>query len=283
MININEEKKYLEYFKIGFKKSIEYKSYLIGTLITPLFLGTFFYIIWKFIYLNNYHLSISKGLFNGNLNNFTIGGFTFNEMILYLIINLLIANLKVNYLPKNISNIIKSGDIVIYLSKPINFVKSLLYENIGTKVINFFIMSLLLITLTKLLNINFPNLITTILFIIYGLFMILFYNLLFILIGGLSFWLIEIGGIKASFDQIFWILTGKVFPINLFPLWLQSILKYTPFMYLEYTFAKIYLNKFNTIEIIHNLFIFILWIILLLILVNYIYKKGFKKLETFGG
>ena len=274
---------YLEYFKIGFKKSIEYKSYIFGVLTTPLFMGFFFYYIWQYIYQIKYEAAIKAGEFVGNLSQFTIGGFTFNEMLVYLIIGLLINASRSADISNRISEVIKSGDIATYLCRPVNFVKSLLFENMGGKVINLFVFIILLIIMTKLFSLPYPKGSIFIIFIFYALLMILFDIILYILIGGLSFWFVEIWGIRASIEQVLWILSGRVLPLSLFPIWAQTFISYTPFMYLEYTFARLYLGKLSIYEALHAMGIFVFWIFILSLLMILLYKKGFKKLEAYGG
>lgn len=267
------ENKYLEYFKIGFKKSIEYKSYLIGVLTTPIFMGVFFYFIWGYIF------SV-KG---GGDPDFLIGGFTFKEMMVYLIIGLLINTARSSDVAQRISEVIKSGDIAIYLCRPVNFVKSLLAEGIGAKVINLAMFIVLLVAMTKIFDLPVPSSSIMTIFLVYAVFMLLFDIVLYVIIGGLSFWFVEIWGIRASIEQILWILSGRVLPLSLFPGWMQTFLAFTPFMYLEYTFASLYLGKLTVEEALRALGIFVMWIVLLGLLMTWVYKKGFAKLESFGG
>jgi ABC-2 type transport system permease protein len=275
MINkkTNSISKYVEYFKIGFKKSLEYKSYLIGTITTPIFMGIFFYFIWSYIYQ-------VKG---GGDPSYLIGGFTFNEMIVYLVIGLLIQTVKGSNIAESISQTIKSGDIVIFLCRPVDFVKSLISDGIGSKVIPFGTFAILLGVMTYISKISFPTIDIFLLFVIYGVMLIFFQLLLEILIGGLAFWLTEIWGVRSSINQIFWILSGRALPLSLFPKIMQTALQWTPFFYLEYTFARIYLGKLAFNEIIIAMGIFIVWIIALILFMKWIYSRGFRKMETLGG
>lgn len=265
--------KYFEYFRIGFKKSIEYKSYLIGTLVTPLFMGIFFYFIWSYIFQVK----------SGGVSGYLIGGFTFSEMILYLIIGLLIQTAKSTEIAQKISETIKSGDIATYLCRPVNFVKSLLFDSFGEKIIPFSMFAVLLVVMTKILGLNFPALPIIIIFIIYGILLIFFQIVLDIIIGGFSFWLTEIWGVQSSISQVLWILSGRALPLSLFPTMFQSILAFTPFLYLEYTFASIYLGKIELLQAIKYMGIFSIWIVIFIIIMILVYKRGFKKLEAFGG
>lgn len=272
-MTVDNNNKYIEYFKIGFKKSIEYKSYIIGALATPLFMGIFFYYIWSYIFQ-------VKGAGDPN---FTIGGFTFEEMMVYLIIGLLLNTARSTEIADRISEIVKSGDISIFLCRPVNFVKSLLADGIGGKVVNFFVFTILLIVMTNIFNLPYPKGSIFVIFLIYAVLMLLFDIILYVIIGGLSFWFVEIWGIKSSIEQVLWILSGRVLPLSLFPEWMRMFLSFTPFLYLEYTFASIYLGKLTVIEALKAMGIFIFWIFLLVLLMRFLYKKGFKKLESFGG
>lgn len=265
--------KYNEYFKIGFKKSIEYKSYIIGNLTTPFFMAIFFYFIWQYIYA-------IKG--QGDAS-FLIGGFTFNEMMVYLIIGLLIQNAKSSDLADRISETIKTGNIAIFLCRPVNFVKSIVYDGLGEKVIPVSIFSFLLIGVTIFMDVTVPGIDILFLFFIYGILLIIFEIFIEISIGGLAFWLTEIWGVKSSIRQIFWVLSGRALPLSLFPTWFLSFVKFTPFYYLEYTFALIYLGKLSVEEILKAMSIFTAWIFLFFLIMRLIYKKGFTKLESFGG
>ncbi len=271
MANINN--KYLEYFKQGFKKSIEYKSYLIGTLTTPFFMGVFFYFIWQYIYA-------VKG---GGDPNYLIGGFTFKEMIVYLVIGLLINTARASEIADNISQTIKSGDIAIFLCRPVNFVKSLLADGFGGKIINIGVFFILLIIITKIAGLNFPPLAIFILFLFYGLLLIFFDIIVNVMIGGLAFWLTEIWGVKASIQQVLWILSGRALPLSLFPPWILTFMRWTPFFYLEYTFASIYLGKLTFEEALRAMGIFIIWIAILVFVMKWIFNRGFRKLASFGG
>ena len=271
MVLVNN--KYLEYFKQGFKKSVEYKSYIIGTLTTPIFMGVFFYFIWQYIFL-------VKG---GGDPNFTIGGFTFKEMIIYLVIGLLINTARASEISDSISQVIKSGDIAIFLCRPVNFVKSLLSDGMGAKVINLGTFFILLLVITQVSGVGFPTPKIFALFLVYGGLLVFFDIVINVIIGGLAFWLTEIWGVRSSIQQIMWILSGRAIPLSLFPSMMQSFLAWTPFLYLEYTFASIYLGKLAFNEALYAMGIFMIWIAIMLVVLKFIFWRGFKKLSSFGG
>lgn len=281
--NIRDLKKYTEYLKIGFKTSVEYKSYILGALITPAFMGFFFFFIWSYIYQVRYEAAVAAGEFAGTLAQFTIGDFTFEHMMVYLLIGLLLNTARSSEISDSISQTIKSGDIAIFLCRPVNFVKSLLFQGIGAKIVNLFVFTILLVVMTFLFNLPTPDLPIFAIFLLYAVLMLLFDIIVYVMIGGLSFWFVEIWGIKASIEQILWILSGRVLPLNLFPQVMQTILAWTPFLYLEYTFARLYLGFLTVPEALQAMGIFCIWIVILSLLMTLLYKKGFAKVSAFGG
>lgn len=278
-----ELKKYIEYFKIGFKTSVEYKSYILGALITPAFMGFFFYFIWSYIYDVRYTAALEEGIFLGGFSSFTIGGFTFEEMLVYLLIGLLFSVVRSTQISDDISEKIRSGDISIFLCRPVSFIKSIVFQGFGLKVINLLIFAVLLVAMTVILQLPNPPLTILMIFLAYAILMIIFDIFLYIMIGGLSFWFVEIWGIRASIEQVLWILSGRVLPLTLFPQIMQSILVFTPFLYLEFTFASLYLGKLTVLEALRAMGIFTIWIVLMGVGVWYLYKKGFEKVSSFGG
>lgn len=281
-MEILELKKYTEYLKIGFKTSIEYKSYILGALITPAFMGFFFFFIWSYIFQVRFEAAVLEG-FTGTLAQFTIGGFTFEQMMVYLLIGLLLNTARSSEISDSISQTIITGDVAIFLCRPVSFVKSLLFQGIGAKIVNLFMFIILLIIMTFLFNLPTPSIGIFGIFLLYAILMLLFDIIIYVLIGGLSFWFVEIWGIKASIEQILGILSGRVLPLSLFPQVMQSILAWTPFLYLEYTFARLYLGMLTVPEALHAMGIFCIWIFLLTLLMMYLYKKGFAKVSAFGG
>jgi ABC-type uncharacterized transport system permease subunit len=62
-----------------------------------------------------------------------------------------------------------------------------------------------------------------------------------------------------------------------------GFLRWTPFFYLEFTFASIYLGKLGFQEALRAMGIFAIWIIIMVVLMRMLYSRGFSKLTSFGG
>ena len=265
---MNKFSKYKEYFKIGFREGIEYKWAIYGNILKTLFSILFFIYVWFIIY-NKLEVEI-------------LNGFSFNELIIYFII-IYSVKLILSYDPiYSIQEKIKSGDVSIYLCRPINFIYSEISKGFGNASNEFLIYILLMI---GLISYGFENINITyiILFFIYSFFVFIFYLLFSIMISILSFWLIEIWGLNEGLKQLFKIFSGRFFPLTFFPTWMISILIFTPFLYLEYQLTLIFLNKIEISQILFNLSILIFWIFIIILCIHILYKKGIKKVNSFGG
>jgi ABC-2 type transport system permease protein len=79
------------------------------------------------------------------------------------------------------------------------------------------------------------------------------------------------------------ILSGAVFPINYIENNFFSAVRYLPFSYLAWYPAQIYLGKVNNNQIMQNIFICIIWIMILTFAVYIMWRKGVQRYAAFGG
>ena len=265
---LNPLKKYLEYMKIGFKESIEYKWEIFGKFLNSFIAIVFFIFVWKIIYEFNEVVILN--------------GFTLSDLVIYFIIIYSFNLVRYREFALVVSRQVKSGDIVSYFVRPINFIYSVFFKELGRILINFFIYVILILGLIVYLY-DELNLVNIFLFFLYSFFLLLFYLVLTILISTFSFFLTEIWGINDSINSIIKIFSGGFFPISFFPSSIVSVLIFTPFFYLEYQLSLIFLDKITLSQIFFNTFILIIWILFFILLVYLVYKKGVSKININGG
>jgi len=130
-----------------------------------------------------------------------------------------------------------------------------------------------------IINFNIFNILVISGILIFGYFVRLF---LAILIGLISFWIVEIDGLYNFCNIIIRFLSGSYFPVSLLPVAIFKINLFFPFAYLIFMPAQLYLNKINLREGIFGFIIEIMWLIILYILLRVIWKFGLKKYESVG-
>jgi viologen exporter family transport system permease protein len=261
--------KYVEFFKMEIKEDLADRSrFLIWIISKPIFM-IINVIIWTAIFTNS--------------NNSIIGGFTVEQTINYFLFQSIFSSIVFNKLSEKMGNRIYSGKLSINLLKPVNLGISLTSKALGGRVFSFFYESLptLLIGLIffNFKIYSFPMLIISIISLFLGLLINCFFSLLWSLMyfKMLNYWPFErIKKFVISF------ISGFYIPLNFLPLIFQNILKYLPFNYLSYEPTRIFLNLYNYSQVFQILFIQIVWIIVLYLLFNNLFKKAVKKFEGVG-
>lgn len=185
------------------------------------------------------------------------------------------------YLPDRIGN----GSIATELLLPISFRGRMLFENLGNtlfQLIFHFLPALLVCVLT--VGVLPPaGLVRFLLFIIsamlgYGV----LWNLSFLL-QTFSFWLINMWSLITIKNVFLNVLSGSMIPLWFMPDWMTPVMNALPFSSIYFTPVQIYLGQLTTQEIVTKFMIQLVWIVVLYLLGNILWKKGKKKLVVQGG
>lgn len=227
-------------------------------------------IIWTFVFQNNEIVS----------------GYTYNEMLTYIIIGWLMVYITSNYgLENNISRDIHEGNLSNFLVKPIDYIKYIIIFTIGRNVIA---LTFGLATAGVLIFFMFDKIIIENnllkLIIIAGMLVGGFFINLMIsmLIGMAAFWTESVSGIRYSTRVLVSFLSGRLFPLNMLPIFYFKLTLFFPFVYVYFIPLQLYLGKISIRQSMVYLVVEILWLVLLYSSVRLLYKKGLKKYEGVG-
>lgn len=262
-------RKYLYIFKATL---IENLQYIINIILG--FLGFFITIyifvnLWQYMYLDTSNI---------------INGYTFNQMIWYVLFTeIMWYGTRNRTLINQISQDIRDGNIAYNINKPYNYAFYIIAKHFGEIAIKFFLYLIIgvIIGITfagPIANFNCINLPAI---IIVTLFAILINSIIRITISMLSFWIEDASPIHWIYDKIILIL-GTLFPIEVFPIWLQPIIKYSPIFAVSYGAAKLVVD-FSLEMFVSIITSQIIYLAVSLGLLMIIYKKGVKKLNVNGG
>ena len=75
-------------------------------------------------------------------------------------------------------------------------------------------------------------------------------------------------------------LAGSYFPLDLYPEWLQIILDYLPFSYIQYYPVKILMGETHLFG--KAVLMISLWMVPLAFLVNFVWKRGLRRYTAAG-
>lgn len=226
------------------------------------------------------YLFLWQGIFGEEevLNNFTLG-----DLLLFVI---LVRVMRVCY-PFNVSNsysqLVKSGNILTWLLKPISIETRLFSQSIGNSLYNAAfvgIPSLILIPL--FVQVHPVALGRIILFCVWFLLAYIFVFLFELTIGLISYHTTSLWGINQFKSAIVVLMSGELLPLSLYPEVMHRVLSYLPFSSIYYIPISIVLNR--DLENIIILFMILLTsIISLLIFYSFLSKKMIKKIMIQGG
>ena len=264
-------KKYLTVFSLSFQNEFTYRlNFILWRFRNVLrILMTFF--LWQVVFSTRT----------------TAFGYSHSHMFSYILFVFVIQAL-VMAAPSNdnIGGEIGNGDLSNYLVKPISYLKYWLTRDLASKLLN----ALFAVVEIGLLWLVFrPQLYISsdIFFVVSGLVAWVMAIILYFFIAKIAvfsaFWIPEnTWGLMFIILVCMETLAGGIFPLDVLPTWVQSILQFTPFPYMVYYPIGMLIGKFSTPEIFAILLKSTIWLALSYWAVIRIWHKGLHEYSAVG-
>ncbi len=264
-------KKYLTVFQLSFQNEFTYRLNFILWRVRNILRILMVFFLWN-------------SVFSGRETAF---GYTRPEMMAY-VFSVLFINTFVMSAPSNdnVGSQISNGDLSNFLVKPINYLHYWLTRDWASKLLNILFATGEIFTLYIIFRpeILFTNT-TTFLFsgILVTIIAAFIYFYLTKIVISVAFWAPEQPwGLMFVFLVLYEILSGGIFPLDVLPLNIYSILKFTPFPYLVYFPIKLLVGNATYPEIV-NIFIgSFSWLILSKWISIKLWKNGLKVYSASG-
>ncbi|WP_051412015.1 ABC transporter permease [Halonatronum saccharophilum] len=228
-----------------------------------------------------------KAIFSSSPSS-TLQGFTLLEMITYVFMTNITQRLIDSSADRTLGRDVVEGNIAMNLIRPVNYRVRLLFSDVGSIIYNFIISTIpmwIILLIVQYINAG-EVILNSSMFTIYPISLFLSFIILFlfnICFGMIAFHTTYIWGLGMAKLAIVGFLSGQVIPLDFFPRWLRRVLLLFPFESMNYTPVMIYLNKFNKEEIIRSISTQVVWVLILLVLSNYLWNKAIKRLTILGG
>ncbi len=259
---------YLAVLKIYIKDVFAYKVDLtlstLFNILKPLLLIFVFYAVYQFS------------------NVSTLKGITLSSIVVYFFV---VGNLDFIVAPTNIvkhmQNDIKEGSIATELIRPINYIFMPFLSVIPADIILFAFTTIPLLILLYLITGIHLNIFIIIAFAIGVLIAYLISNLLSFIIGSFSIYLVDVSGIGEGILWINEILGGGIIPIIFYPKIISNLLMLTPFPFMIFVPAGIFIGIINT-NIVNILITGIVWVIILALISKIVWKRVSKDMNVVG-
>lgn len=275
-------KRYKPFFRAGAMDLFAYKFNLFTWLFVSIFEVAVVIFLWVAVYKNS-----------PNGVDSVINGFTFKEMITYLVmVNIFtFVTIDGNTL-WTINTEIQDGTISMSFVKPISYRKRFIATTLGSifvKVLMFglpcFSIAYLVFYLIGFIEISsiWVFLLHILLFLIAQLIAVLLYDVLDYIFGILCFYTSSGWGINQIKEVITSFLSGSLLPLAFFPGIFKNIVNALPFAGMASNPILILLMKYNFIDSLKVIGLSLLWLIILEFFAMLLFKHASKKITVHGG
>lgn len=216
----------------------------------------------------------------GNDPTLMIKGYTKLEMLSYFGWTMIVGMLSRGHMSGNLAEDIRLGRISAHLIYPFDFWKYHGANFLGFQSIQLVTASISLFLLHSFDIISIPQISTLLLGVAFCLYVSIFWFVVQFLIGILAFWLSETWILRVIFNLITAFLAGSYFPLEIYPDWLQEILRILPFSYIQYYPVKILMGDTSLLP--KAISMISLWSIPLILFTSYVWKKGVRRYTAAG-
>lgn len=229
------------------------------------------------------HYFIWQAVFAGREG--PINGFTFPQMITYIAVGWVSRSSYFSDIDEEMDDLVRTGQISIYLLRPVNFQVMLLMQAFGASLFRATCFSLplgLLIVLVFPVEPP-PSILAFLLFVLssFGAFLVL--AELNFLVGLWAFSLKSIQGVMRTKYYLIQLFSGLLLPLTFFPGWIQTVLNFLPFKMIAYVPLQFYLGKIEGTRILAVLGQELFWVAALFLLGRTLWHRALERLTVQGG
>lgn len=264
-------RKYLMVSANTVKSTFTYRAHVFFQILASCFTIIIQFFLWKAVYKA--------------LGSATLKGMTFNQTFLYVSLAAALMVLMRTWTDWGMNSQIRSGDIIMFFFKPVNYMRFIFADSFGGMLGNF-------------ITITIPSFI--VIFALFQARIMLSWNILFFLIslvgscvlsflfdfiiGTTCFWTQSVWGISAAKDCIISFLSGALVPLQFYPDFLLRAIKWLPFPYMyNLPLTILSASRLDISGWLWGLAIQAAWILLVYAAAFAYFNFSLKKLTVNGG
>lgn len=272
MFQRNAFRKYRITFEMGFETALEYRLNFAISLISaayPILIQTF---LWTAIY----QASTEPVLF----------GYTYQQIIAYTLLAGLVARIVRTGFEYEIMQDVKTGKFSKFLVQPLGYFSYRMADFLGQKLPNlvmiFAIMILMLIGLNAVwgISVEFGR----ILLFLFTLALAVALNfVIFYCVSAIAFWIVEIGFLFEGVRIVIILLSGGIFPLEVFGETFVRITDLLPFKYTVSYPINVLNGKVADVDILPHMLIQCFWIAACALLARGLWRIGSRRFVAVGG
>ncbi len=264
--------KYVKSFELGFQAALEYRVNFWISLISaayPIFIQSF---LWTAIYRNS--------------TEQLVYGYSYRQMIAYTFLAGLVARIVRTGFEYEIMEDVKSGKYSKFLVQPLGYFPYRLCSYLGQKLpgqlMIFGILAIVLLGLNMFwgFSLELPRI--TAFLVTLALAVILNF-LIFYCFSAVAFWIVEIGFLFEGIRIVTILLSGGIFPPEVFGARFMQVANFLPFKYTVNYPINVLNGRISPGETVEGMFIQCLWIVVCLYLARVLWQQGGRRYVAVGG
>jgi len=264
--------KYRKTFEMGFQMALEYRLNFLISLVSaayPIIIQTF---LWT-------------AIFNAS-DQAQVYGFTFHQMIAYTFMAGLVARLVRTGFEYDIMDDVKNGKFSKFLVQPLGYFPyrlcSFLGQRLPGQAIIAAILAVVILGLTSLWGMALEP-VRILAFLATMVLAVLLNFLIFYCFSAIAFWIVEIGFLFEGIRIVTVLLSGGIFPLEVFGQRFVQVMKLLPFMYTVNYPINVLNGKLTSTEVLQGMLAQAGWITGCLLLANLLWRQGSKRYVAVGG
>lgn len=264
--------RYMKVTLISFISTLEYRMDFFLDLISKFFPALIQCFMWTAIFAN----STEKIIMN----------YTYHQIMVYTTFSIFTTAMVSVNIHWKIAEEIKNGNLSKYLILPIKYFGYKVFQFLGIKIMEVAVVFLGIVVVatffrrTNYVFLKLENIVFYTFFILLGL---ILQFLIYYCVSCLAFWMGECGGVFIVIQVTSSIVSGAIFPLDVFGSKVLNISRLLPFYYITYFPTNIMIGKITVAGIYSGILVMGVWIILLSIVSYLLWNRGMKRYIAMGG
>jgi ABC-2 type transport system permease protein len=217
----------------------------------------------------------------------TISGYRYEDFVAYYLLTMISrAFSSMPGLASGIARQIRDGEIKKYLVQPVDLIEFLFFGRAAHKLVYYGVALGPFALVFYLCRDFFPGWPPPEIFAAFVASLAMGFLLGFFMettLGLIGFWFLEISSMLFVYMLFTFFLSGHMFPIDMLPAPWDSIVRATPFQYLAYFPAAVFLGKVAGAQLATGLAIEAAWVVAFIVLSRVAFNRGVKRYSGFGG
>lgn len=267
---------YLAFMRSALLGMLAYRLRYFTGILTYLLYVSIHYFIWAAVF--------SSGASEPD-KNLVLNGFTLSDMVTYITVAWIARSMCFSNIDWDMEELVKTGQISIYLLRPVNFLGMMLSQAAGELL---FRLVFFTVPISIVIYLLFPiappaGTAAFALFLITSLLGFLVMAEFNFLVGIAALYFKSIGGLIQSKHYLIQLFSGLLIPLPFFPPWAEVVLKALPFQVITFMPLQFYLGKIAPDQALPALLQAVGWVAALYIMGQLLWQAAISRLSVQGG